>query len=79
MSLNLTKTFWDDVNPKGEDGNFALRVAALQALDDRPHVILPLQFTPLIRHPRSGIVTWRSKILAEGGEPREGEAFLDAR
>jgi type VI secretion system protein ImpA len=74
LVAQLTKTFWDDVNPKGEDGNFALRVAALQALDDRPHVILPLQFTPLIRHPRAGIFTWRSKVLADGGEPREGEA-----
>lgn len=78
LVAGLTKTFWDDVNPKGEDGNFALRIAALQALDDRPHVILPLQFTPLIRHPRAGIFTWRSKILADGAEPREEETFLSA-
>ena len=77
LVAELTKTRWDEVNPKGEAGNFALRVAALQALDDRPHVVLPLQNTPLIRHPRSGVVTWRSKTLTDGAEPAEGESFLD--
>ncbi|MCI4678276.1 type VI secretion system ImpA family N-terminal domain-containing protein [Rhodoblastus acidophilus] len=78
LIAKLLETYWDEVNPKGEGGIFALRVAALQALDDRPHVILPLQFTPLIRHPRSGVVTWRSKALADGAEPAEGETFPGA-
>lgn len=77
LIARLVATRWDDVNPKGEDGDFLLRMAALQALDDRPHVVLPLQFTPLIRHPRAGVFTWRSKNLADGAEAMDGETAPD--
>jgi type VI secretion system protein ImpA len=64
---------WDEINPGADGDDFSLRLASLQALDDMTHIVLPLQFTPLIRHPRAGAITFRQKLLAEGLSPREGE------
>ncbi|WP_294541195.1 type VI secretion system ImpA family N-terminal domain-containing protein [uncultured Rhodoblastus sp.] len=69
---------WEEINPRAEDGDFSFRLASLQALDDMTHICLPLQFTPLIRHPRSGALTFRHKLLSEGLEPRDGEEVPDA-
>ena len=75
----LLEARWDEINPRAEDGDFSFRLASLQALDDMTHICLPLQFTPLIRHPRSGALTFRHRLLAEGLEPRDGEEFPDAK
>jgi type VI secretion system protein ImpA len=69
---------WDEINPGADGDDFSLRLASLQALDDMTHIVLPLQFTPLIRHPRAGVITFRQKLLAEGMSPREGEEAPDA-
>ncbi|MCK0195924.1 type VI secretion system ImpA family N-terminal domain-containing protein [Ancylobacter sp. 6x-1] len=70
---------WDEVHPRGEDGDFGLRVAVVQALDDLPHVVLPIQEVPLVRSRRFGPVTYRMWLIAdEKVEAREGEAILDA-
>ena len=69
---------WDDVHPHGTDGDFAIRMAALESLDDMPPIIFPLQYLPLVNHRRLGPLTYRAWMIATGdAKPREGEAVLD--
>ncbi|MDR3496115.1 MAG: type VI secretion system ImpA family N-terminal domain-containing protein [Ancalomicrobiaceae bacterium] len=70
--------WWDDIHPRGEDGDFMMRVATLQSLDDTPHVILPLQSSPLIDNRRYGAVTFRSWQISNGSlQPRDSEQTPD--
>ena len=70
----LLETRWDDVHPRGEDGIFAIRIAALETLDDMPPVIMPLQHLPIAESRRFGAVSYRSYMIANGEvKPREGE------
>ena len=70
----LLQERWDDVHPRGVDGDFAIRMAALESLDDMPPVIFPLQYLPLTNHRRLGPVSYRSWMIANGeAKPREGE------
>lgn len=62
----LLRSHWSDVNPRGEDGDFGLRSAVLQPLDDMAAVILPLQHIPLAESRRYGSVSFRSVMMAEG-------------
>lgn len=65
---------WDDVHPRGEDGDFSLRMAPLYSLDDQPTINFPLQYMPLATAPRLGAVTYRMKLYGEGkAKPRDGE------
>ena len=74
----LLRERWPDVNPKGEDGDFSLRGAVLQALDDNPSVVLPLQYTPLVLSRRSGAITYRAIMVANGeAKARDDETVLD--
>jgi type VI secretion system protein ImpA len=74
----LLKERWDDVHPQGADGDFAVRMAALESLDDMPPVVFPMQYLPLINHRRLGPLTYRTWMIATGeAKPREGEAVLD--
>ena len=74
----LLRDRWDDVHPRGLDGDFAIRVAALESLDDLPPVIFPLQYLPLTNHRRLGPLSYRSWMIANGeAKPREGEPVLD--
>ncbi len=74
----LTKQ-WDTVHPRGEDGDFGYRVAVLQALDDAPTMILPLQHLPLFSNRRFGSITLRTVAVANGNaQARTGEAALDS-
>ncbi len=69
---------WEDVHPAVEDGDGAMRLAALAGLDDRPHVILPLAHAPLARSARHGALTFRLHQLASAEvPPREGEDPVD--
>jgi type VI secretion system protein ImpA len=69
---------WDEVHPQGSDGDFAIRMAALESLDDMPPVVFPLQYLPLINHRRLGPLSYRTWMIATGeAKPREGEAVLD--
>lgn len=69
---------WDDVHPCGEDGDFTLRMAIVQSLDDMAPVILPLHYVPLFEHRHAGPVSYRSHLLAEGeATPRGDEDKLD--
>jgi len=74
----LLREQWDAVHPRGEDGVFIARTAALETLDDLPPVIMPLQYTPLIRHPRLGSVAYRHYMIANAeAAPREEEETYD--
>ena len=70
---------WDDVHPRGEDGDFTARIAQLSTLDDAPVVIFPLQYTPLAETQRDGILTFRAQMVATGeAKPRESETLPNA-
>src|SRR5882757_10846549 len=67
----LLKERWDEVHPRGTDGDFAIRMAALESLDDMPPVVFPLQYLPLINHRRLGPLTYRAWMIATGeAKPR---------
>jgi len=69
---------WDEVHPRGDDGQFAARMAALETLDDLAPVIFPLQYAALVRHPRIGPVSYRNYMIATGEvAKREGEDNYD--
>lgn len=75
---DLLKQRWDAVHPRGEDGMFSARTAALETLDDLPHVIFPLQYTPLLHHQRIGQLAYRNHMIASGEVPaRDGEGTHD--
>jgi type VI secretion system protein ImpA len=69
---------WDEVHPQAQDGDFGVRMAALESLDDMPPVIFPIQYLPLANHRRLGQLSYRAWMIATGqAKPREGEAILD--
>ena len=75
----VLKQHWDDVHPQAFEGDFGIRTAALESLDDMPTVVLPLQYTPLINHRRLGSISYRSWMIATGEtKPREGEEIVEA-
>ncbi|MDK9695591.1 MAG: type VI secretion system ImpA family N-terminal domain-containing protein [Siculibacillus sp.] len=70
---------WDEINPRGEDGDFLMRVVTVGGLDDRPNCLLPLETVPLFETRRFGPVSWRAIQIAEGKlTAREGESAPDA-
>jgi type VI secretion system protein ImpA len=74
----LLEERWDDVHPRGEEGDFTSRMAALESLDDAPTVVLPLQFIPLVTHRRFGTITYRNIMIARGEvKAREEEQAPD--
>jgi len=74
----LVVQHWDDVHPRGEDGVFSARTAAIETLDDLPPVIFPLQYTAFLQHPRIGEIAYRNYMIASGEvSAREGEDAND--
>jgi type VI secretion system protein ImpA len=70
----LLDSQWENVHPRGEGDDYAMRMAALESLDDLPTVVHPLQFVPLVNHRRFGVITYRSYMTATGeARPREDE------
>ena len=70
----LLTTQWDNVHPRGEAGDYTMRMAAIETLDDLPTVVYPLQFVPLVNHRRLGVITYRNYMTAAGEvRPREDE------
>jgi len=59
-------TYWEEANPKGDDGDYSMRFVALQTLDDNAPVVFPLMYTPLFDDRRFGPVTYRTALLVEG-------------
>jgi len=73
---SLLEERWDEVHPRGEDGDFGARLAQLGALNDGPVVVLPLQYAPLIETARDGSLIYRTELIAAGdAKPREGETL----
>jgi type VI secretion system protein ImpA len=80
LCAELLDGMWEDVHPKPMDGDHSFRLAVLLALDDMPHVVMPLQATPLFEVRRGGRVSLRHHLIASGAvQPREGEATLTAQ
>jgi type VI secretion system protein ImpA len=74
----LLGAHWDEVHPRGEDGDFAFRAAVLESIDDLPTVIMPLQFLPMIENRRTGPISYRAYAIATGEiKPREDEAGIE--
>jgi type VI secretion system protein ImpA len=74
----LLAEHWADVHPRAEDGDFGLRMVAVESIEAVPTVILPLQFLPLVEHKRMGSVSYRNHLIAKGEvAPIEGEATID--
>jgi len=68
---------WEEVHPRAENGDFGLRMAALESIDSASTVVMPLQFFPLINSRRLGPISYRSYLLASGATaPREDEAVV---
>lgn len=69
---------WGAVHPRGEDGDFALRINTVETLDDMAQVLLPLQHQPLFKSRRIGAISYRTSLLAAGKlQPRENEEAFD--
>lgn len=74
----LLVLYWDEVHPKGENGDFTYRGIALEALDVAPTVTMPLQFLPLVNDRRIGSVSYRNYLTATGAvPPAAGEPILE--
>jgi type VI secretion system protein ImpA len=73
----LLREQWDTVHPQAEDGDYTMRKIAVEALDDRLRVAIPLAFLPLVRGKSAGIVTYRAcEISANPGAKRPVEEPL---
>lgn len=72
----LLDEHWDTVHPAGD---IEFRRGVLMALDDMPHVVMPLQSLPLFESRNLGRVSFRSYLLANGTvQPRETETPFQA-
>jgi type VI secretion system protein ImpA len=75
----LLADHWDDVHPRGENGDFTARIAQLSTLDDTPVVIFPLQYAPLAETQRDGVLNFRAQMIATGeAKLRESETLPNA-
>ncbi|MFI0844718.1 ImpA family type VI secretion system protein [Mesorhizobium sp. IMUNJ 23232] len=74
----LLEKHWDDVHPRGYEGDFTLRQNTIGVLEDRTTVILPLQYAPIVRDQRAGPISLRNHAVAMGtAAAREEELSLD--
>lgn len=75
------ETYWDDVHPRANGGDFSARASALWALD-LPTVVFPLQYAPLLEGRRTGVVSYRARMIATDevkartGEPKHASGAL---
>lgn len=60
----LLQEQWDSVHPQGEDGDFTMRKIAVEALDDRIRVAIPLAHVTLVRSRSAGPISYRACELA---------------
>lgn len=73
---SLLEERWEEVHPRGEDGDFGARLAQLGTLNDGPVVVLPLQYAPLIETQRDGALVFRTELIASGdAKARDGETL----
>src|SRR5262245_1851885 len=72
-AAGLVVKFWADVHPKAFDGDFTLRQNNLSGLDDFSQIIQPLQYAPLVRDRRLGVITFRQYAVAGGGAEKRAD------
>ncbi|MCJ2033862.1 ImpA family type VI secretion system protein [Methylobacterium sp. J-068] len=78
LCANLLQGAWAEVHPRGDGADYSFRSAVLQAFDDMPTVVLPVQYTPLCESRRYGPISFRTVMVAQGEVPaREGETAVD--
>lgn len=78
-AARLMTDHWEEINPRGEDGDFLMRMAPLYTLDDMAPVLLPLQYAPLVEAGRLGTLSFRAHLVASGEvKARDGEQMPDA-
>lgn len=78
LTANLLQSAWAEVHPRGDGDNYGFRSAVLQAFDDMPTVVLPVQYTPLCESRRYGPISFRTVMVAHGEvAAREGETVAD--
>lgn len=74
----LLEKHWEDVHPRGYEGDFTLRQNTIGVLEDRTTVVLPLQYAPIVRDQRAGPISLRNHAVAMGtAAAREEERSLD--
>jgi len=62
----LLETHWDEVHPVDADFGHMERVGALEALNSRPAVVLPLEAAALLKTRRTGPISYRAIQIAAG-------------
>lgn len=78
LVADLLTGMWDEIHPRGEDGDYGYRAVVLQEFDDLPSMIMPLQHLPLFQHRRFGPIAYRTFLVTtEAAPPRDGETVLD--
>ncbi|WP_422023428.1 ImpA family type VI secretion system protein [Roseibium sp.] len=74
ITLKLLENHWSDVQPEDADFDHMERLGALEGLNSRPTVFLPLEAAPLLKTRRSGPISFRSLQIAAGNvTPRAEE------
>ncbi len=77
-AARLLDRYWDAVHPRAQDGEFAMRLATIGALD-MSTVVFPLQYVPLCEARRIGTINYRGLMIAmDEVPPRAGESKLEA-
>jgi type VI secretion system protein ImpA len=77
QTADILERFWDEIHPRAEEGDWSYRVACLQALDDNTHIVLPLQYAPVLQHQQIGDLTVRAVFVATGkSQAREDERLI---
>lgn len=74
---DLLEFQWETVHPQPENGDYTMRKTAVEAMDDRIRVAIPLAYIPLARSRSVGTLTYRSIELARKPSlKREAETVL---
>lgn len=74
----LLENRWEEAHPQPMDGDSSFRGSVLQALDDVPQTVLPLQGAPLFKTRRFGPVMYRHHLLVEKTiQPRKVIQYSD--
>ncbi|KZM48283.1 type VI secretion system ImpA family N-terminal domain-containing protein [Labrenzia sp. OB1] len=62
----LLENYWEEVHPSDADFGHMERMGALEALNNRPTVLLPLEAAALVRTRRAGPISFRTIQIASG-------------
>jgi type VI secretion system protein ImpA len=62
----LLENHWDEVHPSDADFGHMERIGALESLNNRPTVVLPLEAAPLLKTRRTGPISYRAIQIATG-------------